>query len=147
MSKRDNFLRWLRENGCKFQKVKWPDTKNTNLFIRGCIAEENIEEKSVILELPHRLLISEPMILLDSDVGTYVSANESILRDDYIMLCLSVMSEIRKGSASFYFPYLSIFPTGCTAIDWNEEELSYLQVLVFSNIFSSIGSFCLIKIR
>lgn len=119
------FTAWLLENGARFDKIDWPSNETIG-GIRGAIARENISTNEVMLEIPHRLMMSEVHAFEDEEIGTLLKS-QSIVDGD-LLLCLYVMHELRKGDKSFYWPFLKILPQPEPLAEWEDIELETLQV-------------------
>lgn len=136
------FCAWLRENGCRYPKIAWPSCATIG-GMRGAVAVEDIETNEAMFEIPVKLMMCEINALEDPDIGSYLRQNEDIIQGD-VILALYVMNEMRKGTDSFYFPFLRILPTPASVSKWTEDQWEQLQashclyVLVIS-FFSIAG--------
>eukprot|EP01039_Chlorochromonas_danica_P004402 gene4401-4824_t len=119
------FLSWLRQHGASFPKISWPEVDAVS-GLRGAHATEDIASDEVMLSVPACLMMAPPHAHGDLEVGHALRGNVDLLHGD-LLLTVYLMHEIRKGSASFYFPYLSILPEPQNLTEWTQDELSELQ--------------------
>lgn len=123
---RQQFCDWLLENGARWPKIDWPSTKTVS-GIRGGVAKEAIATDEHMIEIPIKLMMSPPAIFADPEVGVLLKSVEDSLYGD-LLLTMFIMHELRKGSASFYSPFLKILPEPGNISEWSEEQLTLLQV-------------------
>ena len=45
-----------------------------------------------------------------------------------VQLALFIVNEMKKGTSSFYYPYLQIIPASDCLVEWTEDELQLLEV-------------------
>lgn len=119
------FLAWLRQHGASFPKISWPEVDPVS-GLRGAHATEDIAPHEVMLSVPACLMMAPPHAHSDLEVGHALRGNVDLLHGD-LLLTVYLMHEIQKGSASFYFPYLSILPEPQNLTEWTQDELSELQ--------------------
>ena len=130
MTVEEDFQNWLIANGCSFPKILWP-SNDTASGVRGTIALESIETNEIMLTIPKKLMMCEPGALIDEALGFYFRKNSDILHGD-ALLCVYIMSECIKGSASFYAPYLRILSHVDSLTEWTLPQLQELQVPLVS---------------
>jgi hypothetical protein len=126
------FKIWLLENGVKFGNVDWP-CYNTASGDRGAVAVEEINPYDTVLQVPMELLLTPVKALADPVIGDTLLRYRNLLRGD-LLLAVYVMHERRKGAASFFYPFLRIFPDPPTVAIWSDVELSWFQVRIFSSL-------------
>lgn len=137
---RQQFCNWLHENGARYPKIDWPSTKTVS-GIRGGVAKESIASDEHMIEIPIKLMMAPPVIFSDPDVGSLLKSVEDMLHGD-LLLTVFIVHEVRKGTNSFYGPFLKILPEPGNVSEWNDEHLALLQVyfkfatnaMVISNI-------------
>ena len=120
------FKQWLTENGATWPKIDWPSTA-TNSGMRGAVATEDIGTDEFLLEIPVQLMMS-PLAAYASEIGPYLRKNADIVKPHSdIFLTIFIMHERRKGTQSFYYPFLKILPEPGSIAHWSDEELQALQ--------------------
>ena len=133
---RQQFCDWLEENGAKYPKIDWPSTKTVS-GIRGGVAKEAIATDEHMIEIPIKLMLAPPAIFADPEVGDLLKSAEDMLHGD-LLLTVFIMHELRKGSTSFYSPFLKILPEPSNISEWSDEHLALLQVFVmFARLYSA----------
>lgn len=124
---RQEFCEWLHANGARYPKILWPSNE-TESGSRGAIALEDIATGEHMLEIPMKLMLSPPNAFADPDIGEALLANEkSVLHGD-LLITVYIMHELRKGTASFYSPFLRILPEPGNISEWGDADLRQLQV-------------------
>ena len=119
------FCKWLSDNGASYPKIEWPSTDTVG-GCRGAKATSHIGTNEVMMEIPVRLMMSPEHAFADPVLGKMFSGAQDLLRGD-VMLTVYIMSEILKGDASFYAPYLRILPEPGSIVQWTDEQLQQLE--------------------
>ena len=96
--------------------------------IRGAIAIESIDAYETMVEIPHHIMMSPPIIFKDKEIGSIMFLYQDALYSD-LLLTVYLMHEISKGNQSFYYPFLRILPEPGNISEWHDDELLLLQVL------------------
>ena len=122
----DIFKKWLEVNGAKYPKIEWPSLDTTG-GVRGAVAIDEIATNEAMIEIPGHIMMSPP-VAYASEIGTYLRQNRDLLKAD-MLLTVFIMSERRKGMASFFHPFLQILPEPGTIANWPDADLLQLQVL------------------
>jgi hypothetical protein len=80
-----------------------------------------------MLEIPKHLMISPPIIYADPVVGDKLKAVGDLICVD-LLISVYIMHELRKGSESFYYPFLRILPEPGNISEWEDADLDMFQV-------------------
>ena len=119
------FCAWLQENGATYPKIEWPSTDTVG-GCRGAKAKSRIDTNEVMMEIPAALMMSPMHAFADPVLGPVFSGAQDLLRGD-MLLTVYIMSELLKGSSSFYAPYLNILPESGSIIQWTDAQLNQLE--------------------
>lgn len=119
------FKLWLRENGAKMEKIDWPSSETIE-SCRGAQAVDTIETNEVMMEIPIKCMMRPDLAIEDPQIGRLLNSSQDLLRGD-VLLCVYIMAEIIKGKSSFYAPYINILPEPGSIVQWNDDELGFLQ--------------------
>ena len=93
------FIKWLQNHGADTSRLRWPVTDGNG---RKAVATQDIGENDYALRVPEALMMS-PSKALKSEIGD--ACDRHGLRGD-VLLATFVVFELRKGSESFWAPYL-----------------------------------------
>ena len=114
------FLAWLQNHGADTSRLRWPVTDGNG---RKAVATQDIQENDYALRVPEALMMS-PSKALKSEIGD--ACDRHGLRGD-VLLATFVVFEMRKGSKSFWAPYLRMLPSPETCCDWTTDDLERLH--------------------
>ncbi len=106
MDKIERFVRWMEENGAKFNKIRMryygPD-------YRGVHTTEAIQPSELFLSVPHKLIIT-PQKGRETPMGMKIVKSGVKVNWDYLLyITLFLMTEFHKPD-SWWKPYLDVYP-------------------------------------
>jgi len=122
------FVKWLRDNGAKFPKIQWP-ARTTVDGVRGTIALEDIETGEIMLEIPQKLMMCEPVCKMSEKIG-HVFRDTSLFRFGGVgseLVAVFLMHERLQGEKSFWYPFIKVLPDPTTICKWSRKQLNELQ--------------------
>lgn len=96
-----NFLRWLGDKGVKAPAVT-PAAVPEDL---GLVAQRDIAQKEVVLEVPEGLWISPDAAAADPELGRLCAGLKP-----WVSVALFLIREKGRGAESSWKPYLDILP-------------------------------------
>ena len=83
---------------------------------RGVKANRDFKAGDVIIKIAESHMMTYDNALTQPDIQSLVSTNKLSLDDHHSVLALFLLAERSKGSASFWYPYISLLPVNYTTV-------------------------------
>lgn len=126
------FIKWLQTNGCDLQHLT---ISSNNKEIRNVQTNKTIMKHKSILQVPLKCMITES-VARKSNLVTTIENNLQYELDTQTCLALFLLQEKKRGTDSFYKPYIDFLP-----YDYHR----YMPVFLHENQYKDLlkGSFIL----
>ena len=125
MDKYENYVQWLRDNGCIFPSIEYPSYFG-EFNIVGARANVPIPNKKAFLYVPNKLIIT-PHRARHSQIGEIIRTNLSIFHHsedgEDNCLYLFLIYERLKGEESFWHPYFETVAGLDFLMFWDDLEI------------------------
>jgi histone-lysine N-methyltransferase SETD3 len=129
----DTLVKWLLDNGCSFPMLYF---EYLAVDFRGVATNADIANNEIILKVsPACLLTIEKA--KESAIGRRIISAGCRLRSTHSYVAAFILEERKKGTDSFWFPYIDILPKSYRhmPVFLDETELKYLTgSLVLSEV-------------
>ena len=96
---------WLQKNGAEFPHLK---IKHFNERVRGIVTTKNIQNRNVILKVPHECIMTT-LKARQSNVGKELENSKWKFYSSHTWLALFLLQE-KMDPNSFWKPYIDIIP-------------------------------------
>jgi len=119
-----DFMRWLERRGVRLHGISVSNFEG----VRGVIAERDIKEGELLIQVPEPALIGRRAAEADE---TFLFALNSQMRllTPLQILAAFLLFECSKGPASYWAPYLAQLPQSYTSfLSWKAQDIAALQV-------------------
>lgn len=116
---------WLTTGGTKMDDLY---LQKYAAGYRGVHMKKTVPKDEIILEIPQHLLITGE-VSRESDIGRAITAANVSLSSSHSYHAAFLIQELRKGDASFWKPYLDIFPSTYDTIPtfYSPELMAWLD--------------------
>ena len=127
-------IKWGLENGAKWRNVSFPARFGKNGII-GVVANSYIPPNTAIIAIPNKLIFSVDKImkselkeLFEIEEFKYLyKVEEAGVDYEFNVLALGLLREWCKGKDSFWKPFLDTVENDYTILDWNVEDIKYID--------------------
>ncbi|EIE21593.1 SET domain-containing protein [Coccomyxa subellipsoidea C-169] len=131
-----DFAEWLQKGGALIADIE-PGAVAEGF--RGVIAKANIEEGTLLVAVPERLLLSAHSAKKDRAFAEALLATNKQSIGSSQVLAAHLLHEASKGQESFWRPYLATLPRQYTCLSYfSPEDIRELQVEYAMDIASSV---------
>lgn len=124
----DSFMKWLIDNGCKFENLRISNESNDRIGLyRSIYTEKPINEFSVIAKIPSKFSISSKGALNHPVLGP-ILMNYPDLQYGRTPMAVWLLYEVNLGESSFFYPWLRLLPRKLDLpMLWEKDELDELK--------------------